>query len=180
LRKAISVAALLALLIATSRAFAYEPTVADLDANSRAAGNQRAVAVEIGKAIFAREWPAQVSQISANGFDDHVVVGVRLWGVKFHRPLTQEQFVAEVTALVEKAFSAAPRAEEVDLWASVPLKVGKGEIVSGDLAQPTARTVFSVTVRRGESTSALSTRIQRGDGIFWDPSWAHEAFVRVS
>lgn len=171
---------MLAFLLGTSVASAYEPTVADLDANSRATGNQRSVAVDIGREIFARKWPAQVSQISANGFDAHVIVGMRLWGVKFHRPLTQEQFVREVTALVEKAFAAAPRAEEVDLWASVPIKVGKGEIVSGDLAQPTARTVFSVTVRRGESAAALAARIQRGDGVFWDPAWTHEAFVRVS
>ena len=46
-----------------------------------------------------------------------------------------------MASLVEKAFAAAPAVEEVDVWASVPIEVVKSEIVSGDLAVPTSRTV---------------------------------------
>ena len=52
--------------------------------------------------------------------------------------------------LIARAFAAAPAAEEVDLWVTVPIAVGKGLVVSGDLAVPTTRTVFTLSVRRGE------------------------------
>jgi hypothetical protein len=55
--------------------------------------------------------------------------------------------------------------------------VTKGEIVSGDLARPTSRTVFSLTVLRSESTQSLRERAtDESDGVFWDAQWAHDAF----
>ncbi len=170
-------AAALALQAAQGAAAAYSPTVAELDAQARAAGNRRDLATQIGDSVFGTPWPAEVSQISANALGDHLIVGIRILGVKFHQPVTREEFVSEVAALAEKAFAAAPSAEEVDIWASVPISVAKGVIVSGDLAKPTSRTVFSVTARRGEVTPALETRLgMPNDGVFWDEQWARTAF----
>lgn len=157
---------------------ANAPSVADLDAAARAVGNRRDIAEQIGRAIFGTEWSAEVNQVSANEFDSHLIVGIRMWGVKFHHPLTREAFVDEVVTLTQKIFGAAPAAEEVDIWASVPIEVPKGEIVTGDLARPTSRTVFSLSVRHDESLDALRKRVLAGSGgVFWDPAWASTAFA---
>lgn len=175
----IAVAALLAFGITTAIVPAYSPTVAELDAAARAAGNRRDVAQHVGDAIFAKEWPAEVTQIAANELDGHLILGIRVLGVKFHRKMTREEFAAEVVALVELAFAAANSTEEVDLWVSVPIDVAKGAVVSGDLAKPTSRTVFSVSVRRGESMASLQTRVLGGsEGVFWDPSWSRTALLQ--
>lgn len=156
---------------------AYAPSVADLDAAARAVGNRRDLAERIGESLFATEWPAEVSQVSANSLEGHLIVGIRIWGVKFHRPMTRADFVDEVAALVARAFMAAPATEEIDVWASVPISVAKGEIVNGDLAKPTSRTVFSLTVRKGETAASVSSRaIHWSDGVFWDPQWVRAAF----
>ncbi len=167
----------LAFAIASGAALAAAPSVADLDAAARAVGNRRDLAEHIGEAIFGTEWSAEVSQISANQLGTHLIVGIRMWGVKFHHPLSQADFVAEVVALAEKTFMAAPAAEEIDVWASIPISVGKGVIVNGDLAKPTSRTVFSLTIRRGESAASLRARASRAsDDVFWDQEWTHSAF----
>ena len=116
-------------------ATAYVPSVAQLDAEARSTGNRKEVADRIGTSVFAVRWPAEVTQISANELAGHLIVGVRVLGVKFHHPITRDEFLSEVQTLVDKAFAAAPEAEEVDLWASVPIVVGKGVVVTGDLAK---------------------------------------------
>jgi hypothetical protein len=167
----------LMLAAASGAAVAYAPSVADLDAAARAVGNRRDVAQHIGLAVFSTRWSAQVTQISANQLGPHLIVGIRLWGVKFHHPITREEFVGEIVAIVQRAFAAAPATEEIDVWASVPLSVAKGVVVSGDLAKPTSRTVFSLTVRRGESAAVTRARASAAsDGVFWDPSWSRTAF----
>jgi hypothetical protein len=169
--------AALALAVVTGVARAYAPSVADLDAAARAVGNRRDIAQRIGLVVFSTRWSVQVTQISANQLGSHLIVGIRMWGVKFHRPITRSQFVDEVVTLVQRAFSAAPATEEIDVWASVPIAVAKGVVVSGDLAKPTSRTVFSLTVRRGESADALRARASlASDGVFWDPAWSLAAF----
>jgi hypothetical protein len=167
----------LAFMAASSMACASAPSVADLDATARAVGNRRDIAESIGRAIFRTQWPAEVNQVSANELDRHLIVGVRIWGVKFHHPLTRADFVDEIVSLTGNIFATAPDAEEIDFWAAVPIDVTKGEIVSGDLARPTSRTVFSLTVLRSESTQSLRERAMDGnDGVFWDVQWAHDAF----
>lgn len=146
--------------------------VAELDASARAAGNMKALAVAIGDRVFATQWPAQVTQVAADGAGGHVVVGVRISGVKFHESLTRAQFLAEVDRLVELVFTSAPDVEEVDVWAAVPIRVPKGAIVSGDYAIPTSRAVFTVAVRRNRSPGAAR--------IFWDEEWARSAFKQGS
>jgi hypothetical protein len=95
---------------------------------------------------------------------------LRISGVRFHHSLTRDQFIAEVASLVDRSFAASP-VDEVDVWATVPLRVGKDVVVAGDLAKPTSRTVFTLSVIRGESSAALVGRMRRGAGVFWDQDW---------
>ncbi len=165
--------------MAASPARAAVPSLADVDATARASGNRIDVAARIGESIFATTWPAQVSQISANQMDRHLIVGIRVWGVKFHDEMTRRQFVTEVTDLIVRAYAAAPAVEEVDVWASVPIEVAKGEIVSGDLAVPTSRTVFSISSRRGEPPTEIEARANGlREGVYWDEEWARTAFAK--
>jgi hypothetical protein len=173
--------AILALTAPSSIAFAYAPSVADLDAASRSVGNRRDIAQSIGRAIFRTQWPAEVNQVSANENDGHLILGIRIWGVKFHHPMTRADFVDEIVSLTSDIFSAAPDAEEIDFWAAVPIDVSKDEVVSGDLARPTSRTVFSLTVLRSEGAQALHQRaMEEGDGVFWDSQWTRDALRPVS
>ncbi len=102
----------------------------------------------------------------------HLIVGIRIWGVKFHRPLSREEFVDEVVSITKRVFVAAPNAEEVDFWASVPIVVGRDVVVNGDLARPTTKTVFAMTVPREESEQSMQQRALRtSDGVYWDEEW---------
>lgn len=150
------------------------PGVDRLDAAARAGGNRKAMAVTIGRALFSTLWPAQVLNVYADGFNGHNIAGLRVSGVHFHGPLTRAEFTGEILALAQRAFAAAP-IDEVDVWASVPLRVGKDVVVAGDIAKPTSRTVFSVSVIRGESAASLQRRLRQGDGVYWDQEWAHSA-----
>jgi len=148
--------------------------VASSDAYARASGNAKPIAVRIGRALFRTQWPAQVLNVYADAFGRFRVAGLRLSGVHFHHALNRLQFEAEISELVARAFAAAP-VDEVDVWASVPLRVGKDLVVSGDLARPTSRTVFTVSVRRNESADALRSRLRQGTGVFWDQDWTRSA-----
>lgn len=146
------------------------PSVGELDANARAAGNLKSLAERIGDLIFATPWAAQVTQVSANGIDGHIIVGVRISGVKFHHEMSQADFESEVHQLIARAFAVAPGIEEVDIWASVPIVVGKDAIVSGDLAVPTSRPVFTLSVRRGVDPLLAHA--------FLDEDWARQTFKK--
>jgi hypothetical protein len=150
------------------------PSVDRFDAVARAGGNRKPMAVKIGRALFTTEWPAQVLNVYADGFGGHDIAGLRVSGVHFHHPLSRDEFSSEIAQLVQKAFASAP-IDEVDVWASVPLRVGKDVVVAGDIAKPTSRTVFSVSVQRGESISALARRLQQGHGVYWDQEWTRSA-----
>jgi hypothetical protein len=142
--------------------------VAELDANARAAGNLKRLAIAMGDKVFATEWPAQVTQVAADGVSGHVVIGVRISGVKFHGQLTRAGFLNEVDRIVALVFASAANAEEVDVWATVPIPVRKGAIVSGAYAVPTTRPVFTIAVRRGRDPASAT--------VFWDEEWARSAF----
>lgn len=150
------------------------PGVDRLDAAARAGGNRKAMAVSIGRALFSTQWPAQVLNVYADGFNGHDVAGLRVSGVHFHASLTRAGFTGEVLTLAQRSFAAAP-IDEVDIWASVPLRVGKDVVVAGDIAKPTSRTVFSVSVIRGERAASLQRRLRQGDGVYWDQEWARSA-----
>ena len=151
------------------------PSVDRTDAYARASGNRKPVAVRIGQTLFRTMWPAQVINVYADGIAGHDVAGLHVSCVHFQYPLTRDQFLSEVAGLVSQTFGATS-VEEVDVWVSVPLNVGKGIVVAGDLAKPTFRTVFTVSVRRGESVASVIRRIQQGSGVFWDQDWEKTAF----
>ena len=91
-------------------------------------------------------------------------------GKKFHGALDVAAWNAEIAALVEGAYAAAPEVDEVDCWATVPLGAARGTVVSGDYAKPAAATVFSITVPRA-ARGNVRTRLAAGAGIFWDPAF---------
>jgi hypothetical protein len=146
------------------------PGVGRTDAYARAAGNEKPIAVAIGRVLFMTEWPAQVLNVYADGIAGHKIAGLRVSGVRFHHALTREEYIAEIATLVQKTF-ASSNVDEVDVWATVPLRVGKDIVVAGDLARPTSRTVFTISVRRGESSASFIRRMRQGEGVFWDQEW---------
>ncbi|MFN2529558.1 MAG: hypothetical protein ABR584_12670 [Candidatus Baltobacteraceae bacterium] len=156
---------------------AANSSVSSVDAYARAGGTNKPLAVRVGKKLFQHEWPAQILKIYVDSAGRHHIAGVMISGVKFHHALSHAQFLDEIVGIVDQAFLAAPL-EEVDVWCVVPLNVGKGVIVNGDHAQPTARSVFTVTVRRGESSGALRARIAGAKTVYWDTLWAKEALQR--
>ncbi|HMD02855.1 MAG TPA: hypothetical protein VKG44_07795 [Candidatus Baltobacteraceae bacterium] len=144
-------------------------SLAEVDAAARAAGNRRPEAVKVGRVLFATTWPAQILKVHVDGVGSHEVAGLVLSGVKFHRPLGQEAFTDEVSALVQRSFAAAPL-EEVDVWATVPIAYVRDEPVSGDYAEPTSRIVFAATVRRDEGAT-FAARLRRSEGVYWAPDF---------
>ena len=146
------------------------PTRADVDATARAEGNRKAAAIALGRALFVRTWPAQVLKVRVDGAGTHAVAGLVLSGVKFHGRLDEEGFLDEVAALVRQTF-ASSSVEEVDLWTTVPIAVGKGTVVAGDFAAPTTRTVFTVTVRRPDAGGGLAGRLRSSPQVYWAQDW---------
>ena len=135
--------------------------------------------MRVGEAVFKSEWPAEVFRVSADGIGTHVVVGLGLYGVKFHRPITKAEFASEVTTLVKRSFAAAPEAEEVDVWTVVPVSIGKGVVVSGDLAKPTTRTVFTVALSRSAAAAVTPVSLLGHSVQYWDEEWARTAFKKA-
>ena len=137
---------------------------------ARSTGSDLTTARAIAAALLARPLAAQLLRVRCERAGAHVDCGLVVSGVKFHRPLDLGAWNAEIATLIEGAFAAAPRVGEVDCWATVPLDAGKGSVVSGDFAKPTAATVFSITVPRAQRGS-VRTRLGSGEGIFWDPAF---------
>jgi hypothetical protein len=144
---------------------AAAPSLAELDARARAAGNRKDEAVRIGRVLFATVWPVQLTRIRVESVGRHSIAGLVLSAVKFHQRVDRAGFLNEVELLVGRAF-AASSVEEVDVWATVPLPYHAHETVSGDAALPTARTVFALTCRR-DRLAGLAARLRSGDGIYW-------------
>ncbi len=169
-RTSLALVALLAL-ITPAASLASSPSIATLDSNARASGNRKDIAEKIGDQLFAIEWPAQIMKVSANQAAGSLVVGLKVNGVHFHAPLTRDAFASEIVTIAGRIFATDPSVSEVDIWAAVPITVGKGVIVSGDLATPTTRDVFTVTIQRREAEAALIGRIKAGKGVYWDEEW---------
>jgi hypothetical protein len=151
-------------------ALARGGSTADIDAAVRAAGNRRPAAIALGRVLFRRVRPAQILKVRIDGAGRHEVAGLVLSAVKFHGRLDRAGFEREVIELVRGTF-AASAVEEVDCWATVPFPEGAHVVVSGDMAQPTSRTVFGVTVRRDE-LAGFESRVRRGTDVYWDPAFA--------
>ena len=136
----------------------------------RSSGSDVATARRIASALLARPLPAQLLRVRCERVGRHVDCGLTISGSKFHRALDVRSWEAEIAALIEGAFAAAPDADEIDCWATVPFDAGKGTVVSGDYAKPSAATVFSITVPRGLRGS-VRARLAGGAGVFWDPAF---------
>ena len=161
------------LLVAQTLFPTARPGVDRTDAYARAAGNDKPLAVMVGNRLFKTEWPAQVLSVYADLADNSDVVGLRVAGKHFHGKLTANTLADEVTSLVSQTFSIDPRVEEVDVWVTVPLDLGKDIVVKSDVNTPSWKTVFSVSVRRGESGLALRKRLAAGRGVYFDQEWKH-------
>jgi len=90
------------------------------------------------------------------------------------------EVATEVATLVKRAVAVAPGTEEVYVCTVVPITVGKGVIVSGDLAKPTTRTVFTVSVTRKDAALLSPTALLSRPGVYWDEDWARSAFKKAS
>ena len=137
-------------------------------ARERIEGNAPGMAEDVAVALLARSFPEQILKVHVLALPPATVAGIMLSGVKFHHAVNREQFEADVSDMVEAAFDAAPRVDEVDVWTIVPIQVAAGTIVSGDYAEPTSRTVFSAAVTRAKFDA--SGRLDLGT-TFWDPQF---------
>jgi hypothetical protein len=165
---ALGAAALVAafvILSSSKDALADDPRVVQ-----RSTGGDLATARRIAAALLARPLPAQLLRVRCERSGAHVDCGLVVSGTKFHRALDLRAWEAEIAALIEGAYAAAPQADEIDCWATVPLDAGKGTVVSGDYAKPTSATVFSITVPRAQRGS-VRARLAAGTGVFWDPAF---------
>lgn len=151
-------------------AVARRPAQVDVNAAARAGGNRKAEAIALARVLLAREWPAQLTKVRIDAAGSHAVAGLVVVGSKFHRPLSRAGFAQEAAALLEIAFAHSP-VEEVDLWATVPLSAPMGAAVSGDMAVPTSKIVFSITARRSDLAHRGGVALVLGRSAFWDPAW---------
>jgi hypothetical protein len=136
----------------------------------RSTGTDVATARRIAARLLAHPLPAQLLQIRCERVGPHVDCGLVVSGTKFHRALGVAAWNAEIAGLIDGAYAAAPEADEIDCWATVPLDAPHGTVVSGDYAKPTAATVFSITVPRAER-AGVRARLASGAGVFWDPAF---------
>ena len=136
----------------------------------RSFGSDVATARRIAAALLVRPLGAQLLRVRCERVGPHVDCGLVVSGTRFHHALNLAAWDAEIAGLIDGAYAAAPEVDEVDCWATVPLDAGKGAVVSGDYAKPTAATVFSITVPR-ERRGAVRARLADGRGLFWDPAF---------
>jgi peptidoglycan/xylan/chitin deacetylase (PgdA/CDA1 family) len=131
-------------------------------ARKRIEGNDPTVAERIAISLLREEFREPIEKIRVLTVPAASVAGIMLSGSGLHGPVTQAQFETDARAMALLALSNAPRVTEVDVWATVPEAVAAGTVVAGDLAAPTERTVFSLTLRR----DAPAPR------VFVDKDWA--------
>jgi peptidoglycan/xylan/chitin deacetylase (PgdA/CDA1 family) len=137
-------------------------------ARKRSEGNAPQIAERVGIALLSGDFPEQILKVKVLKSAPAVVAGIMLSGVKFHARVSRQTFEADVSEMIYRAFTADASISEVDVWAVTPLRVGATAIVSGDLAVPTDRTVFSAAVARADwvrDATALGT-------TYWDPDWS--------
>ena len=136
-------------------------------AKDRIAGNAPDVAERVAVALLSAGYPEQILKVRTYKTEPAVVAGIMLSGVKFHAPVDRQTFAADAADMIYRAFAADPSVSEVDVWAVVPIAVPPHADVSGDLAVPTNRTVFSAAVLRGDFT--------RDEGslgkTYWEAGW---------
>jgi peptidoglycan/xylan/chitin deacetylase (PgdA/CDA1 family) len=117
-------------------------------ARKRIEGNDPAVAERIGISLLREDFREPIEKIRVLTVPAASVAGIMLSGSGLHGPVTETQFETDARSMALLALSNAPRVSEVDVWATVPQAVATGAVVAGDLALPTERTVFSLSLRR--------------------------------
>jgi peptidoglycan/xylan/chitin deacetylase (PgdA/CDA1 family) len=139
-------------------------------ARSRIEGNDPDIAERVAVALLRASFPEQILKVRVMKTRPAAVAGIMISGVKFHGRMDRPTFAADASEMVARAFEADQAVSEVDVWAVVPVAVDPSATVSGDLAVPTTRTVFSASVMR-----AQWVRDPAGLGAtYWDPSWQLE------
>lgn len=146
-------------LLQTTFAAASVPSVLDVDARARAAGNARAEAEHVARALLAQRWAMQLIQVEVDQIGSHRVAGVTLLGVKLKQKVDAAGFLAQANRIVDLAFASDSELEEVDLRVTVPW--GRRSS-AGDMDRIYDRAVFTLTVRR----SAPHVR-----EAYWDAAW---------
>jgi peptidoglycan/xylan/chitin deacetylase (PgdA/CDA1 family) len=117
-------------------------------ARKRIEGNDPSVAERIGISLLREEFREPIEKIRVLSVPAASVAGIMLSGSGLHGPVTETQFETDARSMALLALSDAPSVSEVDVWATVPQAVATGTVVAGDLALPTERTVFSLSLRR--------------------------------
>ena len=136
-------------------------------ARRRSEGNAPVIAERVGVALLSGDFPESILKVRVLKTAPAVVAGIMLSGVKFHAPVSRQTFEADVSEMIYRTFASDASISEVDVWAVVPLRVSATATVSGDLAVPTDRTVFSASVLRADwvrDASGLGT-------TYWEPTW---------
>jgi len=142
-------------------------------ARKRVEGNDAPLAERIGAALLDASYPEQLLKVRVLRTSSAIVVGIVLSAEKPHGALTRASVLSDVAGMIDRAFAASPAIAEVDVWASKPLPVQQ-KMASGDLAEPSVRTVFSAAVTRGQRETAAS-RAAMLQATYFDPSWLREA-----
>ncbi len=145
------------------------PTEVRNIARKRIEGNDAALAERIGAALLDAPYPEQLLKVRALRAPSGTVIGIVLSGRGAHGAITRDGVVADAAGMVERAFAASPSVVEVDVWAIEPLAVVP-KTVSGDLAEPTTRTVFSAAVTR-DQRDAARTREQMMGAMYFEAAW---------
>ena len=136
-------------------------------ARQRIEGNAPGVAERVAVAVLSAGFPEQILKVRVYQTSQSAVAGIMLSGVKFHATVDRQTFAADAADMIYRAFAADAAVSEVDVWAIVPIAVAHNATVSGDLAVPTSRTVFSAAVQRADW--ALE---QGGLGkTYWEPGF---------
>ncbi|HET7814660.1 MAG TPA: hypothetical protein VFL13_09845 [Candidatus Baltobacteraceae bacterium] len=151
------------------------PGVDRSNAYARAAGNDKPLAVMVGNRVFKTQWPAQVLSVYADLANDSDVIGLRISGKHFHGVMRASELSNEIADLATQTMTVDPRIEEVDLWLTLPLDLTKDVVVKSDVNTPSWKTVFSISVRRGETRGQILKRIAKGTGVYWDQEWRRAA-----
>ena len=136
-------------------------------ASERIEGNAPDVAERVAVALLRAGFPEQVLKVRVYRTEPAVIAGIMLSGVKFHAPVDRQTFAADASDMIYRAFAADASIAEVDVWAVVPISHLSSAPVSGDMAVPTNRTVFSASVRRSDwvrDQSALGA-------TYWEAGW---------
>ena len=181
LRSRISAARRVALFasMAAVPARAATPSVAALDAAARASGNRRDVATHIGDTLFRTAMGGRSEsnirqRRGSSSRRRRTYVGREVSSAAYAtKPLSTKW-----SALSAKRSQPRRKPKRSICGPAFRSSVGKGAVVSGDLAQPDFANGFRADRdTRRERCRTSRTRAVGGDNVYWDPQWVRTALV---